>query len=299
MRILFFILLININIFSNNIIYPKIFYKMGEPLFNITNKFQNLTLNNEIKRSVEDYALEVDKIIHIGLKADKIDSLDKDKKNYLFALRKLQKHYDLILNELRKELLFNIRQSNYSAVKKILDNDISIILLKRLNVLNPTLNFYKKNKKLGKITILDTIIINKKNQTIILNSQKRFINKGRYIQDKQTGLLWQRNGYESGRLNFYQAEKYAKHLSIDDLEHWRLPTVKEFTEIYKEKDDIAFIYAPFLRGETAYWSSEMSYDMDDYATLFIWPEDYKKGGPNGCYASKNWYYVRAVHDPIN
>lgn len=299
MRILFFILLININIFSNNIIYPKIFYKMGEPLFNITNKFQNLTLNNKIKHSVEGYALEADKTIHIGLKADKIDSLDKDKKNYLFALRKLQKHYDLILNELRKELLFNIRQSNYSAVKKILDNDISIILLKRLNVLNPTLNYYKKNKKLGKIAILDTIIKNKKNQTIVLSSQKRFINKGRYIQDKQTGLLWQRNGYESGRLNFYQAEKYAKHLSIDDLEHWRLPTVKEFTEIYKEKDDIAFIYAPFLRGETAYWSSEMSYDMDDYATLFIWPEDYKKGGPNGCYASKNWYYVRAVHDPIN
>ena len=35
--------------------------------------------------------------------------------------------------------------------------------------------------------------------------------------------------------------------------------------------------------------------MDDYAYVYQW---YADGGANNCYASRNFAYVRCVHDPI-
>jgi len=299
MRLLVFILLLSINLFSNNSLYPKTFFQMGEPLFSIVNQFEHSSADSKTIVLITNYRSEVNKTIQIGLKADKLNSSDKDKKEYLFALRKLQKHYDFILDRFRKELFFNIQQTNHHAVKEILNKDFSNAILKRSSLLKHTLDYYKTYKEHGKIPVLDKILANQKNQNIILDSNKRFINHGRYVLDTKTGLSWQRNGYESGRLNYFQAKIYAERLSLNNLKDWRLPTIKELLEIYEEKDDIPFIYAPFLKNKTAYWSSQRSYSADDYAYLFIWPEGNKKAGPNGCYASKNWYYVRAVHDPVN
>jgi hypothetical protein len=47
----------------------------------------------------------------------------------------------------------------------------------------------------------------------------------------------------------------------------------------------------------SYWTSEMDIgsDREDYAFVYQW---YAKGGANNCFASKNFVYVRCVHDPL-
>lgn len=131
-------------------------------------------------------------------------------------------------------------------------------------------------------------------------SYGRFIDKGEFIEDTETGLYWQKNGRQSGRLNFYQAKEYAKNLTLGGVKNWRVPTVKELERIYPavEKPFVNTSYQDmeYNRGKNrwpAYWTSELDTRMKDYAYLYQW---YGDGGKNNCYASKNYYYVRCVHD---
>jgi hypothetical protein len=318
MRIFFLLILFNLYVVSASNGYPKIFSKMSEPLFSSTNQFKKVAFDKKSKHLVEKYLVNVDKTILIGLKADKLNASDKDKKEYLFSLRKLQKEYDVLLKQFRKELLVNIQKSNHNAIRKILNSDFSSILLNKLYVLQPTLEYYEKYKNLGKITVLDQIIENQKNQVLISNTSERVINNekvissersspnerfsvhGKYITDHKTGLLWQRDGCASGRLNFYQAKKYAEKFSVGNLTNWRVPTRKELYEIYKQRDNIPFIYPPSSAKSKNFhfWTSERDYRLEDYAYLFRWPKDNKRAGANNCYASKNYSYVLVVHDPV-
>jgi hypothetical protein len=130
----------------------------------------------------------------------------------------------------------------------------------------------------------------------------RFIDRGDYVEDTKTGLLWQKDGTASGKLNFLGAAKYAKGLKIADLTEWRVPTRKELAEIFPA------VEKPFTNtkynenmccagpGEyNSYWTSELDTRLEDYAYVYQW---YAKGGANNGFASKNFVYVRCVHDPV-
>jgi hypothetical protein len=131
----------------------------------------------------------------------------------------------------------------------------------------------------------------------------RFRDAGDYIEDRWTGLLWQKDGDDSGRLNFYQAADYAKDLKLGDMVGWRVPTRDEYITIFPAT------FAPFkdthynanqccAAGEEfpAYWTSELDGPPErDYAFIYQW---YATGGGNNCFASSNYGYVRCVHDPI-
>src|SRR5262245_32889788 len=60
----------------------------------------------------------------------------------------------------------------------------------------------------------------------------RFRDAGDYIEDRWTGLLWQKDGDESGPKNFYQAADYAKQLQLGGLTGWRVPTKDELVTIF-------------------------------------------------------------------
>jgi hypothetical protein len=45
----------------------------------------------------------------------------------------------------------------------------------------------------------------------------------------------------------------------------------------------------------SYWTAELDQAQPDYAFVFHW---YADGGANNCYASRNYAYVRCVHDPL-
>ena len=126
----------------------------------------------------------------------------------------------------------------------------------------------------------------------------RFRDRGEYVEDTQTGLLWQKDGAASGKKNFYEAAEYAKTLRLGGLRGWRVPTAKEFAEIFPANE------APFKNtGYTpdkccgggkefrSYWTSELDGRSEDYAFVYQW---YDKGGANNCFASKNYVYVRCV-----
>lgn len=129
-----------------------------------------------------------------------------------------------------------------------------------------------------------------------------YIDYGEYIQDIRTGLLWQKDGTASGKLNFYQAKEYAKKLKLGNLQGWRVPTIKELEFIFPALEK-PFINTPYTDQKCckgpyewhSYWTSEIDNSLPDYAFVYHW---YQFGGANNCYASKNFDYVRCVHDPL-
>jgi Protein of unknown function (DUF1566) len=135
-----------------------------------------------------------------------------------------------------------------------------------------------------------------------VGERPRFIDRGDFVEDTKTGLLWQKDGTASGKLNFYDAAKYAAKLKLGGLIDWRVPNRKELAEIFPAVDK------PFSNtkynantccggpGEyNSYWTSELDTRLADYAYVYQW---YAKGGANNGFASRNFVYVRCVHDPV-
>jgi len=131
-------------------------------------------------------------------------------------------------------------------------------------------------------------------------AQTQFIDRGEYVEDRQTGLLWQKDGQASGKLNFHDAAKYAKSLKLGGLTGWRVPTAKELESIFPA-DKAPFANSAYNKDQCcagekefrSYWTSELDTRLEDYAFVYHW---YAKGGANNCFASKNFVYVRCVLD---
>jgi hypothetical protein len=126
----------------------------------------------------------------------------------------------------------------------------------------------------------------------------RLIDRGEYVEDTTTKLLWQKDGASAGKKNFQQAAEYAKGLKLGGLTGWRVPTAKELEGIFPadKKPFLNSKYTPNMccgGGEefASFWTSELDPRVDDYAFVYQW---YNKGGANNCFASKNFVYVRCV-----
>ncbi len=131
----------------------------------------------------------------------------------------------------------------------------------------------------------------------------RFLDRGSYVEDAKTGLLWQKDGAESGNHNFYDATKYATNLDLGGFVGWRVPTKEELAAIFPAAD------APFTNTKynkdpysgavggvwVNYWTSNLDPRLKDYAYVYQW---YAAGGANNCIANRNMACVRCVHDPI-
>jgi|GEM_PF-4488556 len=130
----------------------------------------------------------------------------------------------------------------------------------------------------------------------------RFRDAGEYVEDRWTGLLWQKDGTASGKKNFDEARDYAASLELEGLKEWRVPKIDELATIFPAT------FEPFKNTKytpnqcctgpdefTSYWTSELDLPTPDYAFVYQW---YAKGGANNGYASRNYVYVRCVHDPV-
>ena len=129
---------------------------------------------------------------------------------------------------------------------------------------------------------------------------QRFIDRGDYVEDTKTGLLWQKDGKAAGKHNFFQAGEYAKNLKLGGMTGWRVPKIHEFKEIFPATD-APFTNTPYNPGKCcggpiphdSYWTSELQ--GPNYAFVYHW---YAQGGANNCYADANVVHVRCVHDPV-
>ena len=127
------------------------------------------------------------------------------------------------------------------------------------------------------------------------------MDRGDYVKDAKTGLLWQKDGDASGKRNFDQAGDYAKDLKLGGMTGWRVPTRKELAAIFPATEtpfkDTKYTKPRCCQGPyewNSYWTSEIDIRRDNYAFIYHW---YADGGPNNCFAS-NTGYVRCVHDPV-
>ncbi|MCC9599600.1 DUF1566 domain-containing protein [Stieleria sp. JC731] len=125
----------------------------------------------------------------------------------------------------------------------------------------------------------------------------RFVDHGFYVEDRETGLLWQTDGSQSGKHNFFEAQRYADQLVLQRLQDWRVPTAGELATIFPATE-LPFRhsgYTPTISQPSHdYWTSHQI--GADYAVLYQW---YDEGGANNCIASSNRAFVRCVHDPMN
>jgi hypothetical protein len=134
------------------------------------------------------------------------------------------------------------------------------------------------------------------------DKKARFRDRGSYIEDTRTGLLWQKDGTESGKRDYYDAKKYADGLKLGGITGWRVPTREELAAIFPAVDapftNTKYNKMPYGKGPgewNCYWTADLDPRLADYAYVYQW---YADGGANNCYASKNFVYVRCVHDPL-
>lgn len=129
----------------------------------------------------------------------------------------------------------------------------------------------------------------------------RFRDRGDYVEDTKTGLLWQKDGTASGRHDYHGAGKYAAGLKLGGLTGWRVPTREELKEIFPAVDapftNTRYNKLPYARGLgewTNYWTADLDTRLPNYAYIYHW---YAAGGANNCYTS-NAGFVRCVRDPV-
>jgi hypothetical protein len=131
---------------------------------------------------------------------------------------------------------------------------------------------------------------------------RRFLDRGDYVEDRKTGLLWQKDGAASGKRNYRGAAAYAARLKLGGLAGWRVPTRKELAAIFPATEppfrNTRYTDFECCKGPheyNSYWTCERDTRLPDYAYVYHW---YGKGGANNGSASGNYVYVRCVHDPV-
>jgi hypothetical protein len=106
--------------------------------------------------------------------------------------------------------------------------------------------------------------------------------------DPLTHLEWQCEN--PGRMNWHAAQSYARSLSIDGKEDWRLPTAKELETLLDRSK-----YRPVIRKEVpfrdhlSYWSSTTFGPAKNSAWIVMFDGAYVLS-----YYKTNKYYIRCV-----
>jgi murein DD-endopeptidase MepM/ murein hydrolase activator NlpD len=151
-RFLYLLLILQLSLSA--IEFPKSFAKMGTPLFKSTESISNLP-NIE---SSKEYIESANKTMKNGFAVDKSN---KDKKKYLFELRKLQKQYDKFLHQLHKKIDASIKDKDYDTFYKLTSYELDGLLKSRA-LLKRSIAFYKTNKSKKRSKFLDEKINYKK-----------------------------------------------------------------------------------------------------------------------------------------
>jgi len=111
-------------------------------------------------------------------------------------------------------------------------------------------------------------------------------------KDPKTGLEWQRES--PGEMSWYEAQEYAKSLSLNGKDDWRLPTAAELETLLDRKTLFDKI-RPDLREEVpfrdslSYWSSTTFEDHTQNAWIVMFDGAYVLS-----YYKTNRYNVRCV-----
>jgi len=135
----------------------------------------------------------------------------------------------------------------------------------------------------------------------------RFRDAKEYVEDRWTGLLWQKDGEDSQRLSFDEAANYAKTQRLGGVAGWRLPTAEELGTIFPA-NFAPFTNTPFspvaccasIEEEASrrrYWTSHRDErpGIVNFVVCFEWSG---AGGLNSAFAATRSAFVRCVRGPL-
>jgi formylglycine-generating enzyme required for sulfatase activity len=111
-------------------------------------------------------------------------------------------------------------------------------------------------------------------------------------KDPRTGLEWQR--HSPGEMTWYEAREYARSLSLDGRNDWRLPTAAEL-ETLLDRKTLYERMRPIMREEVpfkdalSYWSST-TFAPNTYSAWIVMFD----GAYILSYYKSNAYRVRCV-----
>ena len=157
-KLLFFILLFIGFVHADK--YPETFSKLGTPLYLSAQKLSSLDDTNSLTTSINSFCIEAEKDKKEGFYVDKSNA-EKDKKNYLLQLRKLQKKYDYILHLVHKEINKSIDNQEYEIFVKLTSHELDG-LLENSTIRAKAVEFYNKNKTKKLCRIIENKIYNDK-----------------------------------------------------------------------------------------------------------------------------------------
>ncbi len=108
--------------------------------------------------------------------------------------------------------------------------------------------------------------------------------------DEKTGLIWQDNPQIPTELDYLEAQKYCRDLTLDGFSDWRLPTIRELATIIDLKTYRPALKKGFdMRLEERFWS-----DTTDAANpRNAWVVSFSYGEIES-YPRSREYHVRCV-----
>jgi len=114
--------------------------------------------------------------------------------------------------------------------------------------------------------------------------QERQASLNNVFTDNSTNLMWQDNKEaRTLKLNWDDAEKHCKNLTLGGYSDWYLPSRKQLRRLYEKKKLLKNV------KEDWYWSSSVYVSYSNYS----WVVDFKDGDGNFSHES-NKYFVRCV-----
>jgi len=136
--------------------YPNLYKKLSNPLYDSMDVVVELSNIKELNKSSLDYMKYSKDTLKYGYEID--DNYNtKNAKAYLDKLRKLQKKYDYIVHLVNEKINNSIDINDYDSFFSLTSCNLDGIL-KRSDLLNKSLEFYKNNSKNKKIKFLDSTI---------------------------------------------------------------------------------------------------------------------------------------------
>lgn len=152
--------------------YPQTFARLGTPLFESSKKLSAFSEIDSLTPEIQKYQTKVILATQNGYKADTKQN-KKEIKEYLSQLRKLQKNYDFLLYLIRQEIVKSIDKKEYDKFIKLTSFELDG-LLENKNFKNKSIEFYKKNRHLKKIELLEKKI---NNEALLEATTQEFYNE--------------------------------------------------------------------------------------------------------------------------
>ena len=133
--------------------YPQTFSRLGTPLFESSKKLSAFSDIESLTPEIQKFQTKATLATKNGQKADTQQN-QKEIKEYLLELRKLQKNYDFLLHLIRKEIVKSIEKKEYETFIKLTSWELEG-LLDNKNLKNKSITFYKQNRHLKKSELLE------------------------------------------------------------------------------------------------------------------------------------------------